>query len=76
MHISCTVNRSVLKENASLIYWDFSEVLFIHIIDVFEDQQQQISPPARKMSKVSDEVRYDAINHSIGKGKQWRCASC
>ena len=35
-----------------------------------------IFPPARKLSKVSDEVRYDAINHWIGKGKQQRCASC
>ena len=35
-----------------------------------------IFPPARKLSKVSDEVRYDAINHWIGKGKQRRCASC
>ena len=33
-------------------------------------------PPERKLSKVSDEVRYDAINHAIGKGKQRRCASC
>ena len=35
-----------------------------------------IFPPARKLSKVSDEVSYDAINHWIGKGKQRRCASC
>ena len=35
-----------------------------------------IFSPARKLSKVSDEVRYDAINHWIGKGKQRRCASC
>ena len=35
-----------------------------------------IFPPARKLSKVSDEVRYDAINHWIGKGKQRRCTSC
>ena len=32
--------------------------------------------PPRKLSKVSDEVRYDAINHGIGKGKQPRYASC
>ena len=32
--------------------------------------------PPRKLSKVSDEVRYDAINYWIGKGKQRRCASC
>ena len=32
-----------------------------------------IFPSARKLSKVSDEVRYDAINHWIGKGKQRRC---
>ena len=32
-----------------------------------------IFPPARKLSKVSDEVQYDAI--WIGKGKQRRCAS-
>ena len=31
---------------------------------------------ARKLSKVSDEVRYDSINHWIGKGKQRRCVSC
>ena len=35
-----------------------------------------IFAPARKLSKVSDEVRYDAINCWIGKGKQRRCASC
>ena len=35
-----------------------------------------IFPPARKLSKVSDEVQYDAINHWIGKGKQRICASC
>ena len=35
-----------------------------------------IFPPSRKLSKVSDEVRYDAINHWIGKRKQRRCASC
>ena len=29
----------------------------------------------RKLSKVSDEVRYDAINHWINKGKQRSCAS-
>ena len=34
-----------------------------------------IFPPARKLSKVNDEIRYDAINHWIGKGKQRRCAS-
>ena len=34
-----------------------------------------IFPSARKLSKVSDEVRYDAINHWVGKGKQRRCAS-
>ena len=32
--------------------------------------------PARKLSKVSDKVRYDAINHWIGKEKQRGCASC
>ena len=32
--------------------------------------------PARKLSKVSDEVRYDAVNYWIGKGKQRKCASC
>ena len=35
-----------------------------------------IFPPARKLSKVSDQVGYDAINHWIGKGKQQRCSSC
>ena len=35
-----------------------------------------ISPPARKLLKVSDEVRYDSISHWIGKGKQRRCVSC
>ena len=35
-----------------------------------------IFPPAGKLSKVSDEVRYDAINHWIGKGRQLRCPSC
>ena len=35
-----------------------------------------IFPPARKLSKVSDEIWYDAINHWIGKAKQWRSASC
>ena len=75
--MSCTINRSALRENASWIYWDFGEGLLMHITDVFENQQQQISPPpARKLSKVSDEVRYDAINHWIGKEKQRRCASC
>ena len=34
-----------------------------------------IFPPARKLSKVSDEVQYDAVNHWISKGKQRRCAS-
>ena len=34
-----------------------------------------IFPPARKLSKVSDEIRYDTINHWIDKGKQRRCAS-
>ena len=34
-----------------------------------------IFPPARKLSKVSDEVRYDTINNWIGKGKQRRCTS-
>ena len=34
-----------------------------------------IFPPARKLSKVSDEVQYDAINHWISKGKQRRCVS-
>ena len=34
-----------------------------------------IFPSARKLSKVSDEVRYNAINHWVGKGKQRRCAS-
>ena len=32
--------------------------------------------PTRKLSKVSDEVRYDRINHWIGKGKEPRYASC
>ena len=36
-HISCTISRSALKENASWIYWDFGEVLLIHIIDIFEN---------------------------------------
>ena len=35
-----------------------------------------IFPPARKLSKVSDEIQYDAINHWIGKGKQRRSTSC
>ena len=35
-----------------------------------------LSPPATKLSKVIDEVRYDPINHWIGKGRKWRCASC
>ena len=35
-----------------------------------------IFPPAGKLSKLSDEVRCDAINHWIGKRKQLRCASC
>ena len=35
-----------------------------------------IFSPARKLSKASDEVLYDAINHWIDKGKQRRCASC
>ena len=64
------------EEECKLIYWDFGEVLLIHIIDVFENQQQQISSPCKKVAKVSDEVRYDAINHWMGKGKQRRCASC
>ena len=34
-----------------------------------------IFPPERKLSKVSDEIRYDAINHWIGKAKQRRSAS-
>ena len=33
-------------------------------------------PATRKLSKVSDEVRYGTVNHWIGKGKQRRCASC
>ena len=32
--------------------------------------------PARKLSKLSDEVRHGALNHWISKGKQRRCASC
>ena len=32
-----------------------------------------VLPPAWKLPKVSDEVRYDTINHWIGKGKQQRC---
>ena len=35
-----------------------------------------IFPPSRKLSKVSDEVRHDVINHWIGKEKQRRSASC
>ena len=35
-----------------------------------------IFPPARKLSKVSDEVRYGTINQWIGKRKQRKCASC
>ena len=31
---------------------------------------------ARKLSKVCDEFRYDAVNHWIGKGMQRRCALC
>ena len=37
---------------------------------------RNIFPPAKKLSKVSGEVRYDVINHWIGKGKQQRCTSC
>ena len=44
-NVSCNVNRRALRENASRIYWDFGDVLLIHIIDVFKNQQQQISPP-------------------------------
>ena len=49
MHISCTANRSALRESANWIYWDFAEVLLISIIDVFEDQQQQISFHCKKV---------------------------
>ena len=35
-----------------------------------------IFPQVRNLSKVSDEVGNDAINHWIGKEKQRRCASC
>ena len=32
-----------LRENTRWIFWDFDEVLLIHITDVFENQQQQTS---------------------------------
>ena len=53
MHMNCTVNRSALRENASWIYWEFAEVLLIHIIDVFENQQQQISSPLQESCRKS-----------------------
>ena len=48
MHMTCTINSSALRQNASWIYWEFGEVLLIHIIDVFENHQQQIYFPLQE----------------------------
>ena len=53
MYISCTVNRSALREKASWIYWNCGEVLLIHIIDVSENQQQQISSALQESCRKS-----------------------
>ena len=64
-NISCTVNRSALKENASWIYWDFGEVLLIHIIDVFENQQQQICSPLQERVRKSG-MKFDMTQSITG----------
>ena len=63
--MNCTINRSTLRENASWIYWGFDEVLLIHIIDVFENQQQQISFPMQESCRKSM-MKFDMMQSITG----------
>ena len=69
MHISCTVNRSTLRENASWIYWDLGKVLLMHIIDVFENEQQQISPPLQESCR-KPVMKFDMTQSITGEARK------
>ena len=49
--LCCQQKRS--EGEPSWIYWDFGKVLLIHIIDDFENQQQQISSPLQESCRKS-----------------------
>ena len=60
-----STEENALRENASLIYWDFGKVLLIHIIDVFENQQQEISSPLHESYRKSA-MKFDMMQSFTG----------
>ena len=49
---------------------NFGEVLLIHIIDVFENQQQEICFAQRKSCRASVMKFGGAMDHWVGKGRR------
>ena len=55
---------------------NFGEVLLIHIIDVFENQQQEICFPQRKSCRASVMRFGGAMDHWMGRGRRRGWAAC